>query len=215
MKTWKLESQQHVSVDLHRNVYFRHCSDNPREIVLSWRQFLNLNDIVRDLETFNNMKYYPLGNHIWLQYYNNRIQLYHRLKIYLTFHNASWCRYLKKTHRNIQSFLRHGARRLHGRKHAAVHETLFKGESRNITSTPSKQQVLSRETSNVIGENEQWTKYSNLPKRDSTDSGCSYSFIGAVNALRTATDATSDMEEGEVCDIKTDGGELSNFCTIE
>lgn len=216
MKTWKLDSQQRVSADLHRNVYFKHYSGKTRGITLSWRQFLNLNDILLDLEIFKKMKYYPLGNHIWLQYYKNHIQLYHcHLNIYFTFHESSWYEYLKAIHRKILSFLRHGATTLHGRKHAPTHENLFQSRSCNAPSTSSKHKVISGEATNATGENEQCQKSPNLSEWDSANSGRPFSFIGAVNAIGTTTNAMSDMEEGEVLDITSDGGQLSDFFTIE
>ena len=98
IKRWKLVGQQRVSVDHHHTVTFRHSSRNA--ITLTWRQFLNLNDIVMDLDTFKTMKYYPLGKNLWLQYYKSAIQLYDcKLNLSFTFHEISWRKYIKKTHR--------------------------------------------------------------------------------------------------------------------
>lgn len=217
MKNWKLDSRQCVSVDCHRNVYFKHYFGKRRKgITLSWRQFLNLNDIIMDLKTLQNIKYYPLGGNIWLQYYKNCIQLYHcHLSIYFSFHEASWNKYKKEIHHHILSFLRHGSTTLYSRKYTPKYETLFQSPSRNITSTTSKQQVLSGTTTNVGGENEQWAKSSNLSEWDSTNSRRPFSFIGAVHALGTTENATSDMEEGEVYDVAMDSEQSSDLCSIE
>lgn len=217
MKNWSLDSHQRVSVDRRHNVYFKHDTHGKETgITLSRRQFLNLNDIIMDLDTFRNMKYYPLGGNVWLQYYQNRIQLYHcRLHIHFTFHDTSWMKYLGETHRRILSFIRHGATRIHDRQHAASHENLFKGGSRDISSTSSQQQAVSRPTSNAGSETEQYAKHSNLSERNSTNSGRPFSFIGAVHALGTTKEPATDMEEGEVCDVQSDCGQLSDFYSIE
>ena len=215
MKRWQLNHQQCAVVDSHRNVYFQHYYKNgKRAIALTWRQFLNLNDIIMDLETFKIMKYYPLGKNLWLQYDKDCIQLYHCNRYrYLTFHQRSWLKYINETHRHILSFLRHEA--VHHRQHAASDATLFQSKSRNTSSPNRQQQILSRTTSNARGETEQRTKCANLSKRDSSNSGRCFSFSGSVNALRAATDPTTDMEEGEVCAIELDRNQFSDFQSSE
>ena len=216
MKSWKLDSQQRVCADSHLNVTFKHYGMTVRTLTLSYRQFLNLHDIVRDLEPLHNMRYYPLGQNIWLQYYNNNIQLYHcRRGIYFTFHKTSWRKYLKEIHHRVRSFLRHDSTTSYDRQHTPSHETLSQDRSDNITSTSSQQQIVSGETSNASGENEQWSKSPNLSKRNSTNSGRPFSFIGAVHALGTPTPLMEDMEVGERFNLNSDGGQYGDFCTIE
>ena len=221
MKTWKLDSQQYVSADYQRYVYFQHCNKRNKQgkwrgITLSWRQFLNLNDIIKDLNTFKNMKYYPLGKYLWLQFHKTHIQFYHcRLNRYFTFHNLSWSKYVKETHRHILSFLRHEATTLHDCQQDATHETVFESESQDITSTFSGKHALYRTTYNVGGENEQWQKSSNLSEWDCSNLRRPFSFCREVNALRTTTAAASDVEEGEVSDIRLDCGQSSDFVSIE
>ena len=213
MSIWKLDSHQRVSVDCHRNVNFKHYIHGKRKgVTLIWRQFLNLNDIIHDLETY---KYYPLGKNVWLQYYNDCIQLYHcRRNIHFTFHYSSWRKYVKETHFRILSFVRHGAS-LHGRQHAASHETLFQNRSRSITSTSSEKQTVSGKATNVGSKNEQWEKSTNLSKWNSANSGRPFSFISTVNALGATANVTTEMEEGEVCDIESGCGQSGDFCSIE
>ena len=217
MKTWKLDRHQRVSVDHHRTISFQHyIGRHVKEVTLSWRQFLNLNDLILDLDTFQNMKYYPLGKNLWLQYYEKHIQLYHcQLYIYFTFHEASWCKYIKKTHRQILSFLRHGSPALHRRQHAEAHETLFQNQSQNITPTSTQQQVLSRPPSNVNSDTEQRSEYTTLSEWDGSNSRRPFSFIGSVHALGVTPNPASDMEEGEVYDIEHDSGQSSDLYTIE
>ena len=218
MKTWILDTVQHVNVDNHRNVYFKHYTKMGRRgITLSWRQFLNLNDIMMDLDTFHSMRYYPLGNQIWLQYFRNQIQIYHtRFSIYFTFREACWIKYKRETHKSILSFLQHGRKRsLHHREHTPSDENLFQIQARNITPSDSKQQILSGSPSDVAGENEQRKESSNLSKWDSSNHRRPFSFIGAVHALRAAENTTPVLEEGELCDIESDCGQFSNLCSIE
>ena len=207
-----LKRGQTVSTDTKRKVYFYY----PYTIVLNWRQFLNLNDVIRDMDTFRHLKYYPLGDHLWLQQHVKGIQLYnHRRKIFFTFHEESWKKYKRETHYRILSFHRYGASSLHHRQHATTHEALFKSQSQNLTSTIIPQQVLSRETSNVGGKNEQQQKCSNLSEWNHSNPRRPFSFIGAVHALGTTRQATSDLEDGEVPDIELDCGQSSDFYSIE
>lgn len=216
MKSWKLDSQQRVCADSHLNVTFKHYGRKVRGITLSYRQFLNLHDVVLDLETLHNIRYYPLGQFIWLQYYKDHIQLYHcRLSIYFTFHKTSWCKYLKEIHHRVHSFLQDASTTPHGRQRSPADETLSQDRTVNITSTSSQQQVVSGQASNVSDENEQWEKSSNLSKWHSTNSGRPFSFIGAVHALGTPTTLTQDMDDGELFNLTSDGGQYGDFCTIE
>ena len=216
MKTWQLDCLQCVSIDSHRNVYFKHRGRNMAGITLSWRQFLNLNDVMKDLATFRSLLWYPLGNFIWLQYYNNHIQLYHcRLKIYFSFRDVSWYKYINETHHHILAFIRHGTNKVHGRQRHATDETLFQNRSRLSPPTSPQQQVLPRTPTHVSVDTQQRAKYTNLQKRDSADTGRPFSFIGAVHALGAAPDSSSDMEEGEVCHVGDECQQFSDFCTIE
>ena len=210
---WYLRYGQCVFTDIEGNVTFR---SSHSQITLSERQFLNLNDVIKDWDMFRYLKYYPLGDYLWLQYHVTGIQFYcHRRKIFFTFYEDSWKKYKRELHHCILSFLRHGVPSLHDRQHAPSHETLFKDQSRGVASTTSRQQVLSRSTSNVGASNEQQAKHSNLSERNSPNSGRPFSFIGAVHALGTTTQATPDMEEGEVYDVEFDGGQSSDFYTVE
>lgn len=216
MKTWKLDWQQRVSTDLQRNVYFKHYGRHVRGISLSWRQFLNLHDVIRDLDTFRRMKYYPLGERIWLQHSNRDIQLYHcHLNSTFTFHESSWNKYIKETHQRIYSFLRNASPSLHNCQHAKANENLFKDDTQPITSTHTQQQTLSRTASNACGEIKQQSKRSNLPEWDSADSRRPFSFINSVHALRTTTNPATDMEEGELFDIASECGQHCDFYSIE
>lgn len=214
MESWTLDSQQRICADTHRNVHFKHVGKI--RLTLSYRQFLNLNDIVLDLSTFYRMKFYPLGDSVWLQFHKHNIQLYQcERNIYFTFHTASWRKYIKSVHPQLRSFLRHGRSPLHDRQHAPSHETIYQNRSGGIASANLKQQVVSREAKDVSGENEQWAEHSNLSEWDSANTGRPFSFIGAVDALRTSDNAPPDMEEGEVCDDTIDCGQFSDLYTIE
>ena len=199
MKSWWLDNQQRVYVDHHRNVHFQHYY-NKLSIALTWRQFLNLNDIIMDLETFQNMKYYPLGKNLWLQCDRYCIQLYHcKRHRYFSFHDRSWSKYIKETHRSILSFLRHEA--LHRGEHAASDAYRFQSKSRDTSSLDIQQQTLSRTTSHARGKNEQWKKCADLSEWNNSNPGRSFSVGSSVDAMRTTTDIVSDLEEEEVIQL--------------
>ena len=211
MKQWRLDNQQRVCVDRHCNVHFQHyLHENRYTITLRWRQFLNLNDVVRDLDTFHNIKYYPLGKNLWLQYDRNGIQFYDcKQKRYFTFHDRSWQKYIKETNRCIRSFLRHEA--LPRREHVASDATQLQSQSGGDSSLTTQQQTLSRTTPHAHRENEQRKKHANLSEWNSSDTGRPFSFRGSVDVLRTARDPQQDMEDGEVCDIQLDCEQFSDF----
>ena len=215
MKHWRLDNQQRVCVDQHCNLHFQHYHGNKRSsVALKWRQFLNLNDVVMDLDTFENMKYYPLGNNIWLQYDRNAIQLYDcKHKRYFTFHARSWQKYIKETHRCIRTFLRHEA--LPRREHVASDATRRQSESGSNSSPVASEQTLSRTPPNAGCENEQWKKHANVSERISSDTGRPFSFRGSVDVLRTTRDLEEDMEEEEVCVIQLDREQFSDFDSLK
>ena len=215
MRRWKLDNQQRVSVDQHCNVHFQHFKNGIKfSLGLTWRQFLNLNDIIMDLATFDNMKYYPLGKNLWLQHYEDSIQLYHcKNKKYFSFHDRSWKKYLRETHRLILSFIRHEA--LPRRQHAASNATPLQSQSGGDSSSITSQQTLSRASAHARCENEQRKKRANLPERDSSDTGSPFSFRRSVDALRATGDPESDMEEGEVCVIQLDREQFSDFESLK
>jgi hypothetical protein len=215
--SWKLDSLQRIETDHDRNVYFKDSTGNVRrEFALSYRHFQSLHHIMKDLKYFYMKRHSRIGNRIWLRVNNRRIQLYHsQLHTNFTFHQGSWEKYKRKVHRSIYSFFHHEAPSLHHRQHSPSLQTLHQNRSHNITPTPSKQQVLPGPTSNVSGEDEQFTESSTLPKWDCTDSRRPFSFIGAVNALRATKTTTSDMEEGEVCDVESDCGQYGDLYSIE
>ena len=217
IKTWKLDSFQFIETDHDRNVYYKDYTGNvSREFVLSYSQFQQLNHIMKDLKYFYMKRHSRIGNRIWLRLNKRRVQIYHsKLSIYFTFHQASWEKYKRRIHRSLYSFLHHDSSSLHHCQHPPPLQTLYQNRSRNITPTNSKQQVLSRSTSDVSGEDEQQTESSTISKWDSTNSRRPFSFIGAVNALRTTEPITSDMEEGEVCDVENDCGQYGDLYSIE
>lgn len=217
IKTWELDSLQQIEVDKNRNIYFKDYTGNRRRVfILSYRHFQCLNHTMKHLKYFYMNKHSRIGDRIWLRIHKRRIQIYHsQLSIHFTFHQGSWQRYKRRIHRSIHSFLRHVTPSLHHRQHSPPHSTLYQSRSRNITSTNPQQQVLSGTTPNVSGEDEQHAKYTTLPQRNGTNSRCPFSFIGAVNALRTTEDTASELEEGEVCDVSYDCGQSSDFCSIE
>ena len=215
MPVWRLDNHQRVCVDRHCNVHFQHYSIRGRSAVtLRWRQFLNLNDVVMDLDTFENMKYYPLGKNLWLQRDTNGVEFYHcKRNRHFLFHERSWRTYLMGTHRSILSFLRHEA--VSRRQHAPSNAAPDQSESGDNSPPPTQQQTLSWATTHARHKNEQRKKHTNVPKRDSTDTGCPFSFSSSVDALRATTDLTSDMEEGEVCAIQVDCEELGDFESLK
>ena len=58
-------------------------------------------------------------------------------------------------------------------------------------------------------------KSTTISEWNSTNTGRPFSFISAMHALRTTETATSDVEEGEVCDLESDIGQSSDLYSID
>jgi hypothetical protein len=108
MKTWILDSLQYIRVDRDGNVHFKNSHGHTsRGITLTWRQFVNLNDIMRDLEYFETLRFISLGDQVWLQHYRNEIQIYHSHSANcFSFRKYNWEKYRRYIHRSIMTFIR-------------------------------------------------------------------------------------------------------------
>lgn len=213
-RRWTLDAQQRVCAD--RHVYFKHDGRyRTITLCLSYRQFLNLNDIIMDLNTLHKLKCYPLGQHLWLEVRQHRIQLYHyKSRKAFIFHTRSWHTYLNDIHPQLRSFFRHASSALHDRQHVPSDETLHERQLGRTPSSPARQPTVSRETSNVTDTNEQQASPANLCQRNSTDTRRPFSFIGAIHALRTV-DSPSPRMETPMSDVELNCGQFSDLCTIE
>ena len=108
MKTWILDSLQYIKVDRDGNVHFKNYhGDASNEITLTWRQFFNLHDIMRDMEYFRKFKCISIGDQVWFQRCNNEIQLCHSAHSpCFSFSLCNWTTYQDSVHRAIMSYIR-------------------------------------------------------------------------------------------------------------
>ena len=201
MKAWQLHPCQSVSVQSPHSVNFNHYGSHGqcRRLTLSRRQFLNLNDIMQELVTFRHMKYYPIGDNVWLQYSGLAKQLYHvETDQYFTFLDISWKRYKDRVHQSVLSFLEYGFKRIHNRKYYAKNISVHSNRSGGVTQRVSRFKVPSRTTTDGDSSVEQREKCTTFSKRDSAVARSRFQFRRAVDEVRaegqTATERNSEHE---------------------
>ena len=217
-RTWTIHPKQRVKASLNRDtVYFQHFISKTswRGLTLSWNQFQNMNDVLRDWKTFRNIQHHPLGEEVWLCCYNPVIRLEGEFS-YFQFNRDSWKKYIRRVHHKVYSFFRHGISRHENYQHHATNESRSRNASRKSRCNSERYKALPRTSRNATHEDEQWKKSTNLSERDYSDSGRNFSFRRSVNVLRSkASFAEEDCEDGELSDDKSDFEEYSSVCAIE
>ena len=215
--TWTLHPKQKVTASLnHQSVYFQHFISKTswRGLTLSWNQFQNMNDVLRDWKTFTNIKRNPLGEGVWLCYYEPVIRLEGEFS-YFKFYRDSWKNYINRVHRKVYSFFRHDFSRRKGYQHHATNESRLRNRPRKPLRNTGQYKALRRTPRNGTRENEQWKKSTNLSEWCHTNPRCSFSFRRSVNALRSETSLEEAREDGELSDVGSDFEEYGSVCTIE
>ena len=215
-----LHPRQSVVVDQHR-IYFRHHATKTtfRGVILKWRHLQNLHDIVRDLETFKNMKYYPLGEDIWANINGACVELVdNRANTYFRFFSRSWHEYITRCHRRIYSFFRHGSRgqRLSRYQHDEnVNARSRCQPGRRESLFQQHNETLPRAAGNAHYANEQRTQCANISSRSNSNSRQHEGSHGRGDAKRDPTTSTEDNEYEQLSSDETGDEEYSCQFSIE
>ena len=195
-------------------VLFRHnrisfCHTLYHRVILTSRQFENLNDVIDKVEMLK-LKAYPLGDGLWLRREHDTLCLTAK-HVYFVFHYWSWQQYKSNVHPAIYHQLHHGERE--ARKRNADNECPYLSKSRSAAST-ARRKAVSRTARNAFTTDEQWQKRSTVSARHSTIPRSHVSSRSAENERRTSSTAsnfnsasTSNFESSDECSIEE--GELS------
>ncbi len=104
-----LHGKQSVAIDdVKRLVHFRHhvTKDFWRGVKLTWNQFHNLNDILKDLQPLLDRGRYPLGGGVWVHCYKPIIAIKDGRHNYFQFYKWSYETYIKDVQPLLHSFIR-------------------------------------------------------------------------------------------------------------
>lgn len=218
-----LHPRQTVVVVDKRNIYFRHRTTKGvyRGVTLEWRHLQNLHDVVSDLETFKNMKFYPLGDGIWLNNNHSCVELVdNRASAYFSFYTRSWYAYIKHVHERLYSFFRHDARRRRRQLPSDQHDENVKSQSnsqsgRRPSFLSQRNKTLPRSAGNAHYANEQRKECAVVSSRTDTDSRQCKRIESRKNAGRAPSPPSEDREDGEVSSNETTSEEYGCDFSLE
>ena len=198
---------------------FRHYTQRNviQQVTLDWRQLQNLNDILHDLKILKEMKYYPIGDSLWLIYDYPVIKLMnYTTQTYFNFYKKSWTEYIRRVHRKIYSLARDGQRQRSYCEYDADDESEFTHQlGRGASQLQKHYQILSRSARNGCNANEQRSKFANVSWRKSANSRRSLPIRGGKNASRIRREIKEDKEDGECSSQSTDNFEYGSEITLE
>ena len=214
--TVTLNKKQHVFITSH--VHFQHRADSGKdyEIVLNWRQFLNLHDYIRNYNTLFHISNFPLGDGIWLYHKETVTELIdHHKKRFFSFYEEAWINYRHDFHFLIYDSYKHG--KPYDYQSDAKHDRQRRDRLRRYKSHISKHhKTLPRTTRDGSHEDDKWSKLTNVSQRKGSNSRSSFRRRGRKYASRIyrqikadkydyedeASDGDDDLEHGDECAIE-------------
>ena len=215
-----------MNVSLHRKqcvtafarscIRFRHRTDTDfiYSVSLNWRQFQNLNDIVRDFETFKSLKYYPLGGGVFLFRNRYTIKLINnRTNCFFRFYESSWKNYLKCAHPRLFSYLRDGESVYH-QPHARNESDFYNRLGGGARYLPSRYKTISRPPRNASDEDDKRSMCSNVSRRQGTNSRLYSHLRGGKHATRIHREIEEDQEYARFSSDEADNIEHGSECSI-
>ena len=220
LKTWRLDYQQSVSVDHKQRIYFNHygyLSGRRSTLIILMEDFLNLNDIILNWETYRGVGNLPISTHVWLSRRWLAKRLYHsQTGNFFAFSKDSWLKYKSSIHYAVLHFLRDG-RQLQNREHNANNETTKPNQSRRSAQFLPPIQIPTRSSTNGVNSTKQRTKHSSFSKRHNTTPRCHFKFRCAVDEMRARKELATDIESGEDTSNDDINSELGNVehCSID
>lgn len=214
--TVTLHKKQRVSVSSY--IHFQHLADSGKEyeLVLNWRQFLNLNDYICNYKTYSYISYYPLGDSIWLYHKDTVTDLInYRKKCFFSFYEEAWEKYRYDIHFRIYDSFKHG--KPDDYQPNANHDRQMRYLIRRHKSFISRHhKTLPRTARDVTHENEQRTEHANVSERKSSNSRSRFqrrSRKYASRIYREIKAAQDDYNDGS--SNGDDNIEHGNECTID
>ena len=215
---WHLDSRQSVvEIKACTAIYFRNKTKGNyyRGIMLNWRQLQNLNDIIYDRSILSSMRYYPIGESVWLDYDEQKciFQLTNRSRlIFFRFTPHAWREYIKHVHKRMFSYFRDAI--VSCDQHDANDEG---GSSTRLRRTKSlfRQQILPRSSRDATPKTHQRKKYTGFSKWYSTNSRSHSSSRSRKNEKRVHRKVTVNKEAEDVQSDESDFEKHGSNCSIE
>ena len=203
---WQLNKRTFI---LCRHRLISYCEEgcyHTGSVTLNEYQFKNLDDVIQSMEVLPYV--IPLGGKVWLlaRHILHSDGQWEEFK----FSPSSWQKYINHIHPQIKSFLHH--ERTCDQRHAR-HGFRRKTRSRHSSSTSDWQQISSWPTTNVSGQNEQWTQSSTLPLRQDPDSGQYYSYRRPYDVSRNPPTNEDYLSEPEPYTFDIE--EFGSVCSVE
>ena len=180
-------------------MYYHH--DNHHGVVLTHKQFENLNDIIN---SSLHLTSYPLGGGTWLI----RSQGDWCLQTpsgFFTFYRKSWPIYKRRVHRRIRLILRHGERT---RGEPDANYEVWQGHGPQTTASRPRWHPLRRSARNARVPHQRRSKHAGLPKWHRTNPRKRYRrsrphHVPRIRGEDTRTPTPNDhLESSDECSIE-------------
>lgn len=214
--TVTLHKKQRISVSSH--IHFQHRADSGKEyeIVLNWRQFLNLHDYIRNYNIFSLISHFPLGDNVWLYHKEGVTDLInYRKKCFFSFYEEAWESYRYDIHFRIYDSFKHG--KPDDYQPYAKHDRRGWDRFRRHKSHVSQHhKTLPRTTRDVAHEDDKRTQLANVSQRESANSRSHFRRRGGKYASRIYREIKAAQDDYE--DRSSNGNdnlEHSDECAIE
>ena len=164
-----LHEKQRVCVNT--DIHFEHRADSGKkyEVVLNERQFLNLDDYIRNHEIYSNISNYPLGRGVWLYHKKATTELInHHKKCFFSFYKEAWITYRDDIHFHIYDAFIYG--RTHNNQHDEKHERRWRYRTRRRASLLSRHnKILPWSSRNANYENDKRPQLTNVSQGKSSN----------------------------------------------
>ena len=188
-----LHRKQRVLVS--SNIRFQHSADSGRkhEVELNERQFRNLNDVIKNLDYYNSVHYFPLGGGAWLHRNSAVVEIIdNRAHSFFWFYQKAWYFYITSAHTELYDFIR--KRKAYHHQSDAKHESRPCHSLRGSTSNLSyRHKTLSRSPRNDHHEDEKRSQRTNFSRSKGTDSRSRVRCRRGKNATRIHHDIKDDQ----------------------
>ena len=214
-----IDRNQTIFVDSYGNVRFCHYNSKtsfPHILKMRRHQFLNFNDVIRDLSHFRHLKCIPLGQKLVFYKTKNVIELFdNKEETFFRFYGPGWNKYKSHTHKCILSFLQHGEHASHHQPHARNESQSTHPSRRSTFSLSRRKRTTSRSARNVGDDYEsQREKSSTLPRWKNTNSRTHPNRRRRKHALRDLDTTENAAEDGDVSCVTSEDNEYGCEPTI-
>lgn len=202
-----LHQKQRVSASS-RIIRFHHQADSGRrhEVELNDEQFENLNDVIVSLDKYHSVRYFPLGEGLYLYRTDTTSKLIdsHRHTFFWFYHEA-WHFYITHVHTSLYNFFRSCHGNTYRNQSYAKRERGQRNSSRRSSSFLSnKYKTLSRPSRNGRHDIVKRTQHTNVSRRCSTDSRMRVRHTSRKHASRMSQQIAADQHDTTLSSVDMD-----------